>query len=70
MKLIDIKSGTSLKMLMAKNDLTCKQLAISIDVTEQTIKTARTKSTISGNLLQSFCNYFEVGASEFFKIGE
>jgi len=70
MKLIDIKAGTSLRILMVKNKLTCKQLAESLNVTEQTIKSARGKSTISGNLLQAVCNYFEVSASEYFKVGE
>lgn len=70
MKLIEIKAGRSLRVLMALHEITCKELATELNVIEQTIKSARTKSTISGNLLQSVCNYFEVSASEFFKIGE
>lgn len=70
MGLIEIKSGTSLRILMAKNNITCKQLADALKVTEQTIKTARTKNGISSTLLQSTCDYFNISASEFFKLGE
>ena len=70
MKIIEIKAGTSLRILMAKSDITCKQLADELGVNEQTIKSARGKDTISGNLLQAVCNYFNVSASDYFKVGE
>lgn len=70
MRIADINAGKALKVLMAKREVSREKLAFDLGLSTVTISTLRNSKLISGSSLVKICDYFNLKASEFFKLGE
>ena len=70
MKIADVNSGQALQILMTKRKISREKLAFDIALSKVTISSLRNSRLISGRNLVMLCEYFEISASEYFKLGE
>lgn len=68
--LVNMDAGAALKVLMATNKLTRPVMAKALGRSETYISVLCNKKSISGAVLVQLCSYFNITASEFFKLGE
>lgn len=69
-KLVNMDAGKSLRILMAKNEVSRAKLAEDLGVSVQSISTLRGDKLISGKNLVKLSAYFNVSPSEFIREGE
>lgn len=70
MKIADINAGKALKVLMAKREVSREMLASDLGLSTVTISALRNNKLISGSSLVKVCDYFNIKASDFFRLGE
>lgn len=69
-KLVNMDAGKSLRVLMAKNEVSRAKLAEDLGVSVQSISALRGNKLISGKNLAKLAEYFNVTPSEFIREGE
>jgi DNA-binding Xre family transcriptional regulator len=65
-----MNAGKSLKLLMVQRDISRDQLSKDLGLSSVTISGLRNNKLISGRNLVKLCEYFNLKASEFLKLGE
>ena len=70
MKLANMNSGKSLRILMEQKDLTREKLADELGVSLATMSGLRNSKIISGSNLAMLSHYFKITASDFLRLGE
>lgn len=70
MKLANMNSGKSLRVLMAKNNITRVEMAAALKCTETTVSMLRQSKGIAASKLVLVCEFFKISASDYFKLGE
>lgn len=69
-KLVNMDAGKSLRILMAKNEVSRAKLAEDLGVSVQSISSLRGDKLISGKNLLKLSQYFNVSPSDFIREGE
>ena len=70
MDLVKMNSGKSLRQLMAKHKTSRIDMAIVLNCTEATVSALRKEKGIAASKLVSICEFYNITASEYFKLGE
>ena len=70
MDLVKMNSGKSLRQLMAKHGTSRIDMAIVLNCTEATVSALRKEKGITASKLVSICEFYNITASEYFKLGE
>jgi hypothetical protein len=69
-KVLQMDAGKSLRLFQEETGTPNKRLGAVLDLSDNTIATARKKKTMSGNSLIKFSDYFGVSCSDFIAKGE
>jgi DNA-binding Xre family transcriptional regulator len=70
MQLANMNAGKSINQLMLNNSINGKLLSVELGVSEVTMSIMRNSKGITASKLVKVCEFFNVTASEFFKLGE
>ena len=70
MKLANMNAGKSINVLMINKGINGKSLSAELGLSEVTISGLRNNRGITARNLVKVCEFFQVTASQFFKLGE